>query len=147
MLYVLLIAAVWVLYSYGLAAYSWRRPTLGVIDGQLQPCGAKPNCVCSCHAGDAAIESLPIASEEPRTAFDRARKCVESLPRTALVEAAPGYARYECSSALFRYTDDVELLLDESAGEIHIRSASRVGHSDFGVNRQRVAAIRERFQQ
>lgn len=147
MLYVLLIVAGWVLYSYSLAIFSWRRPTLGFVDGHLRPCGTKPNCVCSCQSDDAhAIEPLPIGTADPATAFEHARQCVEAVARVALVEAAPGYARYECSTAVFRFTDDIELLLDEAAGVIHIRSASRVGYSDLGVNRRRVAEIRERYQ-
>lgn len=147
MLYVLLIVAAWVLYSYSLAIYSWRRPALGVVDDHLRPCGSKPNCVCSCQSDDAhAIEPLSIGTTDPGDAFDRARRCVEALPRVALVEAAPGYARYECPTAVFRFTDDIELLLDEPAGVIHLRSASRVGYSDLGVNRRRAAEIRSCYQ-
>jgi uncharacterized protein (DUF1499 family) len=146
MLYFLLTVAAWVVYSYSLGIFSWRRPVLGVVEDRLLPCGPRPNCVCSCQTDEAsAIEPLPIGALTPADAFDRARRCVEALPRVALVKAAPGYAHYECSTALFRYVDDVELLLDEPAGVIHIRSASRVGYSDLGVNRRRVDEIRECF--
>jgi uncharacterized protein (DUF1499 family) len=143
MLYVLLTVAAWALYSYTLAILSWRRPELGVVDGRLNACGSRPNCVCSC-GGDAA--PLSIGTEAPSEAFNRARRCVESLPRVALVTAAPGYARYECSTALFRFTDDIELLLDAAGGVIHLRSASRVGYSDLGVNRRRIEVIRENYE-
>lgn len=148
MIYVALTIAAWALYSAALGMYSWRRPELGIVDGRLRPCGTKPNCVCSQQpAGPQATEALAIRDEAPAAAFDRARRAVEALPRTVLVEASPGYARYECCSFLFRFADDVELLLDEPARVIQIRSASRVGYSDLGVNRQRVEAIRAAFEQ
>ena len=148
MIYVLLTIAAWLLYSASLGVYSWQRPDLGIVDGRLRPCGSKPNCVCSQHADSPhAIAALPIKDESPAAAFDRARQAVEALPRTALVEAGPGYARYECLSFLFRFADDVELLLDEPTGAIQIRSASRVGYSDMGVNRKRVEQIRRNYGQ
>jgi uncharacterized protein (DUF1499 family) len=147
MLYVLLAIAVWLLYFSALAVYSWRRPDLGVVSGSLHPCASKPNCVCSQGSPtDRTVAALPIGSETPSAAFDRARDSVESLPRTALITASPGYARYECCTQLFRFADDVELLLDEPAGVIHIRSASRVGYSDMGVNRKRVEALRALYE-
>lgn len=148
MIYVALTIAAWALYSAALGIYSWQRPELGIVDGQLRPCGTKPNCVCSqSAAGPHATQALAIGDEDYAAAFDRARRAVEALPRTALVEAAPGYARYECCSFLFRFADDVELLLDEPAGVIQVRSASRVGYSDMGVNRKRVEAIRAAYAQ
>jgi uncharacterized protein (DUF1499 family) len=50
------------------------------------------------------------------------------------------YAEYK--SALLGYVDDVELLLDEKAALVHVRSASRLGRSDFGVNRKRIEELR-----
>jgi len=43
---------------------------------------------------------------------------------------------------LVGYTDDLELLLDEDSGVLHIRSASRIGRSDLGANRKRIEALR-----
>ena len=147
MLYVLLTFAVWLLYMSALAVYSWQRPELGLASGSLLPCASKPNCVCSQGSpADRTVAALPIGGETPSAAFDRARDCIESLPRMALITASPGYARYECCTQLFRFADDVELLLDEPAGVIHIRSASRVGYSDMGVNRKRVEALRALYE-
>jgi uncharacterized protein (DUF1499 family) len=146
MIYVLLTFAAWALYSAALGVYSWQRPDLGIVDGRLRPCDSRPNCVCSQgSSAERTVAALPIEPDAPAAAFDRARDCVETLPRVALVEAAPGYARYECCSRLFRFADDVELLLDEPAGVIHVRSASRVGYSDMGVNRKRVEEIRKAY--
>jgi uncharacterized protein (DUF1499 family) len=145
--YVLLTVAVYVLYMVGLAVYSWQRPELGTVNGALTPCGSKPNCVCSQgSAAERTVAALPIGSRSPAEAFDRARDSVESLPRVTLITAEPGYVRYECCTQLFRFADDVELLLDEAAGVIHVRSASRVGYSDMGVNRGRVEEIRRNYE-
>jgi len=62
-----------------------------------------------------------------------------------ILEEQPGYLHAIFVSRLFRFVDDLELRLDEGAGVIQVRSASRVGHSDFGVNRKRVERLRERF--
>jgi uncharacterized protein (DUF1499 family) len=53
--------------------------------------------------------------------------------------------RVEFTSRVFRFVDDVDLRIDAAARVIHVRSASRVGRYDFGVNRRRVEALRSRF--
>jgi uncharacterized protein (DUF1499 family) len=130
---------------FGLAAASWRRPELGPVSGRLHPCPASPNCVCSQQTGDDhSIEPLRCAGD-PRAEFERLRSVVDALPRTKRIDERDGYARYEFTTRVMRYVDDVEFLLDSQAGVIHVRSASRVGRSDFGANRARVEEIRRRF--
>jgi uncharacterized protein (DUF1499 family) len=67
------------------------------------------------------------------------------MKRVRIVTAEECYLHAEFTSALFRFVDDVEFLLDDGTKTIHVRSASRVGYSDLGVNRRRVEAIRYRF--
>jgi len=64
------------------------------------------------------------------------------LPRVRIVAARPDYVHAEFRSALFGYVDDFEARLDERERRIEVRSASRSGTSDLGVNRRRVATIR-----
>jgi uncharacterized protein (DUF1499 family) len=52
------------------------------------------------------------------------------------------YLHAECASAVFGFVDDLELQLRASEGRIAVRSASRLGRSDLGVNRRRVEALR-----
>lgn len=145
--YALLTVAAYLVYMFGLAVYSWQRPELGLVNGTLSPCGSKPNCVCSQGSpAERTVAALPIGNASPVEAFERARDSVESLPRVTLITAESGYARYECCTQLFRFADDVELLLDEAAGVIHVRSSSRVGYSDMGVNRKRVEEIRGHYE-
>ncbi|MFM7833527.1 MAG: DUF1499 domain-containing protein, partial [Planctomycetaceae bacterium] len=71
---------------------------------------------------------------------------VREMPRTTVVEQTGEYLRVEFRSRLFRFCDDVEFYHDRRSGLVHFRSASRVGHSDLGVNRRRMEQIREEFQ-
>jgi uncharacterized protein (DUF1499 family) len=66
-----------------------------------------------------------------------------TLPRTRIVNETTGYLHAECQSALFGFIDDLELDLRPAESAIAIRSASRIGYSDFGVNRRRVDTLRE----
>ena len=54
----------------------------------------------------------------------------------------PGYLYAEFRSKLMGFVDDVEFLADPAAGVVHVRSASRLGRRDFGVNRSRIEALR-----
>jgi len=79
---------------------------------------------------------------EPAVAWGGVREAVAALPRTRIVDEAPGYLRAECRSRLFRFVDDLELELRAGERRVAVRSASRVGRSDLGVNRRRVEALR-----
>ena len=120
-------------------------PALGPVAGQLLPCPASPNCVGS-QDPDADHQLAPLAFTGTGTeAMARLRMLVLAEPRARVTEERAGYLRAEFTSRLFRFVDDVELLLDEPAKVVHVRSASRVGHSDLGVNRKRLEHLREAF--
>jgi uncharacterized protein (DUF1499 family) len=69
------------------------------------------------------------------------------MPRAKVVTAEPNYLYVEFTSKLMGYVDDTEFYLDEKAGVIQVRSASRLGRSDFGVNRERIESIRAQLAQ
>ena len=71
------------------------------------------------------------------------RDAVAAMPRTRIVEERPGYLHAECTSRIFRFVDDLELLRSETGDRVDVRSASRVGYGDWGVNRARVESLRE----
>jgi uncharacterized protein (DUF1499 family) len=125
-----------------------RTPAgLGIHDGRLAECPAKPNCVCSQSASEEHhIEAFSF-SGEPEPAFRQAIEAAKSLPGARLVEQGDGYARIECVTRIFGFVDDLELLLDPAQHVIHVRSASRVGYSDLGVNRARVESLRSKFEE
>jgi uncharacterized protein (DUF1499 family) len=117
----------------------------GARDGRLLPCPSSPNCVSS-QAPDEGhrIEPLPFTGPAP-DAIGRLKAIVQAMPRTAIVTVTDTYLHAEFTSALFRFVDDVEFLADDTAKVIHVRSASRLGTSDLGVNRKRIEEIRRRW--
>lgn len=117
--------------------FTGKRPRdLGVKGGKFTAARTrKPNWVSSqVEAGDAHYIA-PLK----RSLVDVA-KVVKSMPRTHVVEQTDGYLYAEFSTALMGYTDDVEFCADGKL--LHVRSSSRLGHSDLGANRKRVEAIR-----
>ena len=91
-----------------------------------------------------AVEPFPFVGSADSS---RARllDILERMPRTRVEQDEPAYLHVTFRSTVLRFIDDVELLVDDSARVIHVRSASRVGRGDFGVNRRRVEEIRRRF--
>lgn len=113
--------------------------------GILFPCPSSPNCVSS-QAEKASRRVDPILFHgDPASAWSRLRKVVAAMRGARITEEKAGYLRAEFCSALFGFVDDLELLLDKTAKKIDVRSASRTGYFDFGVNRRRVEEIRKRF--
>lgn len=124
---------------------SWRRPELGPVEGRLRPCPDSPNCVCS-FAGDAEHAIEPFAfTDPPEAAWARIQSLLAAQPRVKIVASTDTYLHAEFTTPLLRFVDDLELLLDRESRVIHVRSASRVGHSDLGVNRARVESLRSAF--
>ena len=126
--------------------FSWKRPGgLGVRDGKLAPCKRSPNCVSSqADPADAEHYIAPIAFGGD--AIAAVRKALQSMRDVRVVSAEPGYLYAEFRTPLLRFVDDVEFFHDAAAGLIHVRSASRLGRRDFGVNRRRVEALRSLLQ-
>lgn len=129
--------------------FAGRRPkNLGTKNGQLLPCPWKPNCVNS--STDAKTDpvhaiaplKLPGTAESGWSALVAH---VKGRERTTIVKEDPGYLLVEFKSRGMGYVDDVEFLLDAKGGVIQVRSASRLGIRDFGVNRARIESIRNQF--
>lgn len=124
--------------------FSGSRPlTLGLAAGKLSPCKPTPNCVSSqSDAADAGHYIAPLAfSGDPAVAWSALRQALRGMERATVVRDEPGYLHAEFTSRLLGFVDDAEFVLDPS-GLIHVRSASRLGRSDFGVNRARMESIR-----
>ncbi len=124
-----------------------RPQDLGTKGGRLAPCPDSPNCVSSdAEAGDEVhhIAAL-VLSGDAADGWRAARETVAGIERTTIVSEPEGYLHAECTSATMRYVDDLELHLRADQGIIAVRSASRVGYGDMGVNRARVEALRARL--
>lgn len=126
---------------------SGKRPAdLGVRNGNLKAAPSSPNAVSS-QATD-AHQIAPLACKGPQEQAMKALKAiVEGTPNARIVETKPDYLYAEYASALLGFVDDVEFYVPPNAKIIHVRSASRLGYSDLGVNRKRIEAIRERLDQ
>lgn len=131
-----------------LGLFAGKPPSnLGVKDGRLATCPTSPNCVSSqADPADATHFIAPIAFKADAGAAWRAlRETVASSERVKIVGEQDGYLRAEFATKFLGFVDDVEFLLDAPAQVIHIRSASRLGHGDLGVNRARIEALRTRL--
>jgi uncharacterized protein (DUF1499 family) len=147
------LAVVAVLVAARLGVFSGKAPTnIGVHDGKLKPPAKTPNSVSSqadlwpdaVQKDNARIAPLALQGDGKATIATIA-KVIEDLPGSKLVEQRDDYLYAQFTTALMRFTDDVEFWFDPAAGVIQVRSASRVGRKDFGVNRARIESIRERL--
>jgi uncharacterized protein (DUF1499 family) len=130
---------------------SGRRPQdLGARDGLLKPpVAASWNSVSSQAARHPHTEYHEIAplhyQGDGNAAFSRLAAIVKVMPGATVITSEPGYLYAEFQTPLLKFVDDVEFLLDQPAGAIQMRSASRLGRKDFGANRKRLEAVRQRF--
>ncbi|MFZ4539383.1 DUF1499 domain-containing protein [Propionivibrio sp.] len=116
----------------------------GLNEGRFAPCPDSPNCVSSqASAESQRVEPLRYNGDAVQ-AQSRLLMALNGMQRVRIERTDEGYIHAVFRSALLGFEDDVEFHFD-STGAIQVRSASRVGYSDFGVNRQRVEDIRTRF--
>ena len=122
---------------------SGKRPDgIGIDSSGLKGCPQSPNCVSS-EAKDEqhAIESFRLKGD-PNVSWPLIQDEIASMPRWTIVTATDTYIHVEYKSRIFRFVDDLELFFNSGNGIISIRSASRIGYSDFGANRRRVELLR-----
>ncbi|MFM2061499.1 MAG: hypothetical protein RLZZ507_1169 [Cyanobacteriota bacterium] len=124
-----------------LPGLSWATG-LGVESGYLSPCPTSDNCVVSQNADTKhAIDPITYHVDHDQ-AKETLLKVLTVVPRTEVVEQTDNYIHALSKSRIFKFVDDVEFYLPADESVIHIRSASRVGESDLGVNRRRMEQIR-----
>jgi uncharacterized protein (DUF1499 family) len=114
--------------------------TTGLVHGRLQPCPKRPSCVCCCHDEKVHyIAPLPFSSEET---LDQIQGYLCKHYITQVVQRTPDYLHVVITTPVLRFKDDVEFAVDRERDVVRVRSASRVGYSDVGVNRARIEALR-----
>lgn len=123
-----------------------RPDTLGVSDSRLAACPATSNCVCSDDEAPHFIEPFELAAE-PRQAWRTLQETLSSTARSRVVTRTSDYLHAEATSLVFRFVDDVEFHLRAADSLIAVRSASRLGSYDFGVNRRRIESLRDRLRE
>jgi uncharacterized protein (DUF1499 family) len=126
---------------------------LGMHEGRLKPPSKTPNSVTSQaslypdHPQRSYADIAPLpANGEPEAALDRIASIVEAMDGAKIVKKEPGYLYAQFTTRLMKYVDDAEFWFDPAAGVIQVRSASRLGSSDLGVNRKRIEFIRQKLQ-
>lgn len=143
----MLISLTTVLLLTGCAGFA---PQLGVKNGQLTACPISPNCVNS-QAKDALHAVHPITvADTPPVVKQRILHALGEMERVKVIVAHDDYIAAEASSQIFRFVDDVEFYFPATTSTgavtaVQVRSASRLGLSDLGVNRKRVETIREQL--
>ena len=121
--------------------FAGKRPNnLGVSDGKLTPCPGTPNCVNS-QSDDPQSKIEPL----PSVSIPELQKVIEGMERTTIVESTDNYLYAEFQTKLMGFVDDVEFYLDKQENVVHVRSASRLGKSDLGLNRKRIEEIRAKL--
>ncbi|WP_020564357.1 DUF1499 domain-containing protein [Methylosarcina fibrata] len=137
------------LVSTGLIAMTLSTPSQAADTAvKLAPCPNTPNCVSSQAPKDSGHYIAPFKIKgKVEDAWAALQRTLAGQKRTVITEAGNGALHAEATTLVFRFVDDVDAVLDADAKLIHIRSASRVGYSDLGVNRRRMEALRRQLQQ
>ena len=132
---------------FALAACSGSLGKVSAPGQPLAPCPTSPNCVSTEAASTDSRHAMPAVpfADAPAAAQARAKAALLAEPRTSLTLEATGYLRAEATSLLFRFVDDVEVVVDPTAHVFRFRSASRLGEGDMGVNRTRMLRVSERL--
>lgn len=116
-------------------------------ENKLPLCPKSPNCV-STQAADSDHLIAPFKIKgEPQAAWAALKKALLDQSRTVITKETDNSLHAETTSLVFRFVDDIDATLDRDARQIHIRSASRVGYYDLGVNRRRIQALRTKMQE
>ena len=120
-----------------LSIISRKKHSVGLVNGRLRPCSNRPNCVCS-EDKDHPSYTKPVAfSGSAKGKWEQAKQVIREMGGK-IVREEDYYLWVTFRTRIFRFVDDLELRMDEENRLIHIRSSSRVGYSDMGVNRRRI---------
>ena len=145
----LLITQVFLLALLGSISMSFAAETdaQGLFGGKLAKCPSKPNCICSEHAKDSKHHAAPIQLKPSQlnNAITEAKSVIESMGGIVTSQQAT-YLAATFTNDWFKFVDDLELRVDSDNSQLHIRSASRTGYHDMGVNSKRVKEFTKLFQ-
>jgi uncharacterized protein (DUF1499 family) len=112
---------------------------------KLPPCQNTPNCVSSQSSDNLHYIAPFKISGSAKAAWEELRRLIVDHDRMLITHESKTSLHAEATSLVLQFVDDIDAFLDEEAGLIHIRSASRIGHSDFGVNRKRIETFRQQL--
>ncbi len=119
---------------------------LGVFWGYFKPCPETPNCVSSqATRAEQKIAPISFVGADRPTAYQVLSEVIDEMPRANVLVSRVDYVHVEFQTKWLRFRDDTEFSLVDSTSRIEMRSASRIGTNDGGLNRRRVEEIRTRF--
>jgi len=139
-----LLAVIIVFFFLGQASQSGKAA--GVVNGRLTKCPSKPNCVSSEYGDDVEHYIEPITLNKMNADNLSVLKSVIQSMGGKLEHETASYIAATFTSGFFKFVDDLEIRIDPDNKLIHIRSSSRVGYSDAGVNEKRVQLLKEHYQ-
>lgn len=113
---------------------------------RLESCPGSPNCVSSLEVDDKHYIQPLIYAATKKSAYQDLVRIIESEPQARIVTRQANYIHVEFKSKVLGFVDDVEFFFHLDQPVIHVRSASRTGYNDFGVNRRRIEAIRKSWE-
>ena len=141
---ILIFAAFVVLFILGLMSQSGEAR--GLVEGKLTKCPDKPNCVCTEFKADVEHYIDPVGFSQTTTAevLSRLKNSIDEMGGSIRAEN-DNYLAATFTSSFFRFVDDLEIRVDADKNLIHMRSASRLGHSDRGVNKKRIERLKNLY--
>ncbi len=154
MLYVFPALLVIALVAIQFGALSGSRPTdIGVRQSRLKPPSPTPNSVSSQAAlyadhpqrDYAEIKPLPLKGGGATSSLQALEGVLHAMPGIEVIERRPDYLYAQAQTRWLKFVDDLEFWVNPVSGVIELRSASRLGRRDYGMNRQRVEAIRAAY--
>ena len=145
--------ALWVIVGFGVAVVltftvlghlSRTGQPIGLVDGKLAPCPNTPNCISSEDKADTEhyVPPISLSVSFPGDILEIINKVITDLGGS-VGDVKGSYLSATFKSRLFGFIDDLEIRMDEGAGIIHVRSGSRVGYSDKGVNKKRIENLKD----
>lgn len=142
----LILVLIILLFIKGINSRSGSAPSLD--NGKLTQCSSKPNCVCSEYKKDSKHYIKPIipTSDATSESLSTLKEIILSMGGSIQAEEN-NYLSSRFSSSIFGFVDDLEIRLDTQENVIHLRSSSRVGTSDFGVNRKRINILKTLYKE
>lgn len=146
LIFLLILISVFIVLFFNFQKNSRIGEASGLVEGKLSKCSKKPNCVCSEHVNDTShyIEPIIIPTNGTVDIFTLLKTVILEMGGNIQVES-DNYLSATFTSAIFKFVDDLEIRIDLSQKVIHIRSASRVGYSDMGVNKKRTELLKNLF--
>jgi len=118
----------------------------GLFEAKLTKCPDKPNCICTEFVADAShyIEPIGFFQSNAAEVLSRLKNSVGEMGGRIQVET-DNYLAATFSSSIFGFVDDLEIRIDTDQNMIHMRSASRVGYSDRGINKKRIERLKNLY--